>query len=148
MEAIFRRALPRLPGLLLLSAVFMLLLPALCDVLITPPDLLLAAVPADRLVPPIDWVDDLQRRIRTDLTRKYPAYDFTPYVRELGRVRDAARIGDLTGAKREMGRFLSMLIDRSYGLGNEAAEDLAELSQQMMPDDEFAIVYPGSGTEP
>jgi hypothetical protein len=148
MELLTRRSLPRLPGLLFLCAVCFFLFPAQLRILVTPADGLLAAVPTDRLAPPIDWVDDLKRRIRTDLTRKYPAYDFTPYVRELDRVRDAVRVGDLTGAKREMGRFLSMLIDRAYGLGNEAAEDLAELSQQMMPDDEFAIVYPGSGTEP
>ncbi len=34
------------------------------------------------------------------------------------------------------------------GLGDDAADELAVLSQGIMPDEEFGIVYPGSGTEP
>ncbi len=148
MELSHRRALLPLLALLLLSAVFFFLKPALVHGAKTPPVLLVAAAPTDRLAPPVDWVDDLERRLRTDFAKRYPAYDFAPYVRELDRVRDAVRLGDRWGAKREMGVFLRMLVRRAYGLGNDAAEELAVLSQQVMPDQEFGIVYPGSGADP
>lgn len=148
MEPINHRAFLPLLALLLLSAVFIFLMPALGHGGKTPPVLRVAAAPTDRLAPPVDWVDDLERRLRTDFTKKYPAYDFAPYVRELDRVRDAVRLGDRWGAKREMGVFLRMLVRRAYGLGNDAAEELAVLSQQVMPDEEFGIIYPGSGTDP
>ncbi|MEK7235538.1 MAG: hypothetical protein AAB242_02895 [Nitrospirota bacterium] len=35
-----------------------------------------------------------------------------------------------------------------HGLGDDAAATLAILSQRMMPDEEFAIVYPGSERGP
>ncbi|MEO6307210.1 MAG: hypothetical protein ABIO96_07255 [Nitrospiraceae bacterium] len=58
------------------------------------------------------------------------------------------RARDRWGAKREMGVFLTMLTNRAYGLGDDAAKKFAVLSQRIMPDEEFAIVYPGSGKEP
>ena len=36
-----------------------------------------------------------------------------------------------------------MLAIRAHGLGDDAAEELAVLSQRMMPDEEFGVVYPG-----
>ena len=42
-----------------------------------------------------------------------------------------------------MGVFLKMLASRAYGLGDDAAEELAGFSQEAMPDEEYAIVYPG-----
>jgi len=148
MEVGNHRAFLSLLALILLSAVFFLLMPALIHGRETPPVLLVVTAPTDRLAPPVDWVDDLEHRLRTDFRKKYPAYDFAPYVRELDRVRDAIRLGDRWGAKREMGVFLRMLVRRAYGLGNEAAEELAFLSQRIMPDEEFAIVYPGSVSDP
>jgi hypothetical protein len=47
-----------------------------------------------------------------------------------------------------MGVFLSMLVSRAYGLGDDAAEELADLSQRIMPDEEFGIVYPGLEADP
>jgi hypothetical protein len=44
--------------------------------------------------------------------------------------------------------FLKMLAIRAYGLGDDAAEELAVLSQGIMPDEEFGIVYPGSERRP
>jgi hypothetical protein len=41
-----------------------------------------------------------------------------------------------------MGVFLKMLASRAYGLGDDAAEELAGFSQEAMPDEEYAIVYP------
>lgn len=148
MEALRHRAFPPHLPLIFLSAAFFLLVPTLIHGGEPPSLLLVAAAPTDRLAPPIRWVDDLEHRLRTYFTKKYPAYDFAPYAEELDRIRSAASLGDRWGAKREMGVFLRMLADRAHGLGNDAAEELADLSQRIMPDEEFGIVYPGSGTEP
>lgn len=109
------------------------------------PSFLLAT---ERLVQPVTWLDHLEHKLTTYSTKKYPAYDFSPYTHELSRIRDAARLGDRWGAKREMGVFLNMLAIRAYGLGGDAAEELAVFSQRIMPDQEFGMIYPGSETEP
>lgn len=114
----------------------------------TPSFLSATAVPTERLAPPVTWLDDLASKLTTYFTKKYPGYDFSPYAHELSRIRDAARLGDRWGAKREMGVFLNMLAIRAYGLGNDAAEELALLSQHIMPEQEFGMIYPGSETEP
>jgi len=114
----------------------------------TPSFLLASAAPTERLAPSVTWLDDLENRLTTYFTKKYPAYDFAPYAQELDRIRGAISLGDRWGAKREMGLFLTMLASRAYGLGDDAAEELAVLSQRIMPDEEFGIVYPGSGREP
>ncbi len=108
------------------------------------PSFLLAT---ERLVQPVTWLDHLEHTLTTYFTKKYPAYDFSPYAHELSRIRDAARLGDRWGAKREMGVFLNMLAIRAYDLGDDAAEELALLSQRIMPDQEFGIIYPVSETE-
>ena len=114
----------------------------------TPSFLLATASPTERLSTQVTWLDDLEHRLTTYFTKKYPAYDFSPYAQDLDRIRGAVSLGDRWGAKREMGVFLGMLASRAYGLGDEAAEELAVLSQRIMPDEEFGIVYPGSGREP
>ncbi|TKS61694.1 MAG: hypothetical protein EWM72_00442 [Nitrospira sp.] len=148
MEPVSRRVFLPFLALILLSAVFFLLVPTLIHGGDTASILLAAAAPTDRLAPPVNWVDDLEHRLRTYFPKKYPTYDFAPYAQELDRVRSAASRGDRWGAKREMGVFLRMLASRAYGLGNDAAEELAVLSQRIMPDEEFGIIYPGSSTEP
>ena len=114
----------------------------------TPSFLLATAAPTERLSPSVTWLDDLEHRLTTYFTKKYPAYDFSPYAQELDRIRAAVSLGDRWGAKREMGVFLKMLAIHAYGLGDDAAEELAVLSQRIMPDEEFGIVYPRSETEP
>ena len=133
-----------------------ILVPTVCCVLApnpiqageNPSFLLATAAPTERLAPPVTWLDDLVSRLTTYFTKKYPAYDFTPYAQELDRIRDAAKVGDRWGAKREMGVFLNMLASCAYGLGDDAAEELALLAQQIMPDQEFGIIYPRSESEP
>ena len=140
----------------LLSLLAPILVPAVCSMLAsnpvqageTPSFLLATVATTERLTPPVTWLDDLEQRLTTYFTKKYPAYDFSPYAEELDRIRGAVSLGDRWGAKREMGVFLKMLAIRAYGLGDDAAEELAVLSQGIMPDEEFGIVYPGSGTEP
>ena len=130
---------------ILVPAVFSLLAPKPIQAGETPSFLLASAAPTEGLSPSVTWLDDLEHRLTTYFTKKYPAYDFSPYEQELDRIRGAVSLGDRWGAKREMGVFLTMLAIRAYGLGDDAAEELAVLSQQIMPDEEFGIVYPGSG---
>jgi len=148
METVSRRALLSLLAPILVPTVFFVLAPIPIQAGETPSFLLASAAPTERLTPPITWLDDLEHRLTTYFTKKYPAYDFSPYAQELNRIRDAVRRGDQWGAKREMGVFLKMLASRAYGLGDDAAEEIAMLSQRIMPDEEFGIVYPGSGREP
>lgn len=148
MVTVSRRVLLPLLALILVPAAFSVLAPNPIQAGETPSFLLAAAAPTERLSPPVTWLDDLERRLTTYFTKKYPAYDFAPYAQELDRIRGAVSLGDRWGAKREMGVFLKMLAIRAYGLGDDAAEELAGLSQRIMPDEEFGIVYPGSETEP
>ena len=133
---------------ILVPAIFSALAPNPIQAGETPSFLLATAAPTERLSQSVTWLDDLEHRLTTYFTKKYPAYDFSPYEQELDRIRGAVNLGDRWGAKREMGVFLTMLAIRAYGLGDDAAEELAVLSQQIMPDEEFGIVYPGSGREP
>ena len=148
MVTVSRRDFLPLLALILVPAAFSVLAPNPIQAGETPSFLLVAAAPTERLSPPVTWLDDLERRLTTYFTKKYPAYDFSPYTQELDRIRGAVSLGDRWGAKREMGVFLAMLASRAYGLGDDAAEELAALSHQIMPDEEFGIVYPGSETEP
>jgi hypothetical protein len=135
-------------ALILVPPVFSVIAPNPIQAGETPSFLLATAAPTERLSPPVTWLDNLEQRLTTYFTKKYPAYDFSPYAQELDRIRGASSLGNQWGAKREMGVFLTMLASRAYGLGDDAAEELAVLSQRIMPDEEFGIVYPGSGREP
>ena len=148
MVTVSRRILLSLLALSLVPPVYSVLAPDPIQAGETPAFLLATAAPTERLSPPVTWLDDLEHRLRTYFTKKYPAYDFSPYAQELDRIRGAVSLGDRWGAKREMGVFLKMLAIRAHGLGDDAAEELAVLSQRIMPDEEFGIVYPGSGREP
>jgi len=143
----YRVVLPLLASILV-PPVFSVLAPNPVKAGETASFLLATAAPAERVSPPVTWLDDLEGRLTTYFTKKYPSYNFSPYTQELDRIRGAISLGDRWGAKREMGVFLKMLAIRAYGLGDDAAEELAVLSQQMMPDEEFAIVYPGSESAP
>ena len=148
MVTVSRRVLLPFLGPILVPAAFFVLAPNPIQASETPSFLLATATPTEHLSPPVTWLDDLQNRLTTYFTKKYPAYDFSPYAQELDRIRGAVSLGDRWGAKREMGVFLTMLANRAYGLGDDAAEELAVLSHRIMPDQEFGIVYPGSGREP
>jgi hypothetical protein len=133
-----------------------ILVPTVCFVLApnpiqageNPSFLLATAAPTERLASPVTWLDDLEHTLTAHLTKRYPGYDFSPYAYELRRIREATRLRDRWGAKREMGVFLNMLAIRAYGLGGDAVEELAVLSQRIMLDQEFGMIYPGLGTEP
>ena len=148
MGTVGHRLVLSLLALILVPPVFCVLAPNPVQAGETPSILLATTASTERLAPPVIWLETLQFRLTTYFTKKYPAYDFSPYAQELDRIRGALNLGDRWGAKREMGVFLKMLAIRAYGLGDDAAEELAVLSQQMMPDEEFGIVYPGSDGEP
>jgi len=148
MEPVGRRTLFPLLALSFLSGVSSIPVPAHSQAVETPYLLSAVAAPSEGLSPVISWVDDLEQRLKTYLAKKYPAYDFTPYARELDRVRSAVSRGDRWGAKREMGVFLQMLITHAYGLGDDAADELGMISNRIMPEEEFGIIYPGSRAEP
>ena len=147
MVTVSHRVLPPLLALILAPPVFFVLAPNPIQASETPSFLLATAAPTEHLSPPVIWLDDLERKLTTYIAKKYPAYDFSPYAQELDRIRGAVSLGDRWGAKREMGVFLKMLATRAHGLGDDAADELAMLSQQIMPDEEFGIVYPGSERE-
>ena len=144
MMTVSRLVLILLLALILVPPIFSVFAPNPIQAGETPSFLLATIVPTERLSPPVIWVDDLEHRLTTYFTKKYPSYDFSPYAQELNRIRGAVSLGDRWSAKREMGVFLKMLATRAYGLGDDAAEELTVLSQRMMPDEEFGIVYPGS----
>ena len=148
MGTVSHRVVLPLLALILVPPVFSVLAPNPVQAGETASLLLATAAPTERVSPPATWLDDLEGRLTTYFTKKYPSYNFSPYTQKLDRIRGATRLGDQWGAKREMGEFLKMLAIRAYGLGDDAAEELAVLSQQMMPDEEFAIVYPGSESAP
>ena len=147
MVTVSRRVLLPFLAPILVPVVFSVLAPNPIQAGQTPSFLLTTAAPTERLSPPLTWLDDLEHRLTTYFTKKYPAYDFAPYAQELDRIRGAVSLGDRWGAKREMGVFLNMLASRAYGLGDDAAEELAVLSQRIMPDEEFGILYPGLETK-
>jgi hypothetical protein len=148
MVTVPRRVLLSLLAPILVPPVFSVLAPNPIQAGETSSFLLATAAPTERVSPPVTWLDDLENRLTTHFTKKYPEYDFSPYAQELSRIRGAVNLGDQWGAKRETGVFLKMLEIRAYGLGDDAAEELAVLSQRIMPDEEFGIVYPGSGRKP
>ena len=148
MVTVSRRVLRLFLAPILVLPVFVVLAPNLIQAGETPSVRLATPAPTERLAPPVTWLDDLEDRLTTYFPKKYPAYDFSPYAQELDRIRGAVSLGDRWGAKRGMGVFLTMLASRAYGLGDEAADELAALSHRIMPDEEFGIVYPGSGNEP
>ena len=146
MDIASRSALLPLSALVVVPVVCLLLAPSRVAAADIPSSVPAAAAPAERSSSQT-WADDLERRLLTYLTKKYPSYDFSPYTQELDRIRDAVNRGNRWAVKREMGVFLKMLANRAYGLEDDAADDLTDLAQQTMPAEEFAIVYPGSMAE-
>ena len=116
MVTVSHRVLFLLLALFLVPAVFSVLAPNPIQAGETPSFLLATAAPAEHLSPPVIWLDDLENRLTTYFTKKYPAYDFSPYAQELDRIRGAVSLGDRWGAKRETGVFLTRLASRAYGL--------------------------------
>jgi hypothetical protein len=93
------------------------------------------------------WVDELGRQLVTHFKAKYPGYHFSPYARELERVRGAVSCGHHRSTKPEPVVFLKMLATRAYGLDDDAAVELILLVLRAMPAEEYGIIFPGTATE-
>jgi hypothetical protein len=119
MVTVSRQVLLPFLALVLVPLVLSVLAPNPLQAGETPSFLLASAAPTERLAPPVTWLDDLENRLTTYFTKKYPTYDFAPYAQELDRIRGAISLGDRWGAKREMGVFLTMLASRLWA-GDDA----------------------------
>ena len=107
MVTVRRRVLLPFLAPILVPSVFSVLAPNPIQAGETPSFLLATVAPTERLSPSIAWLDELEQRLTTYFTKKYPAYDFSPYTQELDRIRGAVSLGNRWGAKREMGVFLT-----------------------------------------
>ena len=80
MVTVRRRVLLPLLALILVPPVLSVLAPNPIQAGETPSFLLATAAPTERLSPPVTWLDDLENRLTTYFTKKYPVYDFSPYT--------------------------------------------------------------------
>ncbi|MDZ4732908.1 MAG: hypothetical protein SGJ16_04875 [Nitrospirota bacterium] len=110
----------------------------------TPSFFLAAAAPAERLSPPVTWLDNFGRRLTTYFTKKYPAYDFSPYTQELDRIRGAVSPAHIFHELFYCNRRPAAATSLRPALSRRGSV----LLQRIMPDEECGIVYPGSGTNP
>ena len=73
MVTVSRRVLLPLLALILVPDVFFVLAPNPIQAGETPSFLLATAAPTERLSPPVTWLDNLEQRLTTYFTKKYPA---------------------------------------------------------------------------
>jgi len=116
------RSLPSLLAPILVPAVFSVLAPNPIQASETPSFLLVTAASTERLSPPVTWLDDLEHRLTTYCTKKYPAYDFSPYAQELDRIRG----GSAQPALR-MNASAAIADVWARGTGPEAKDDRKEM---------------------
>jgi hypothetical protein len=99
--------------------------------------------PALGVVPsPLTWVDDIINALGQYFKPNYPTVDFVPYLKRLTVVRDALNRRDLRSVKVEMGAFFRLLTNRSYGISQDAADELANFARLAMPVHEYGIIFP------
>jgi hypothetical protein len=87
-------------------------------------------------------VDDIANALGSYFKTHYPTSDFTSYLKKLTLVRDAEGRGDRRTVEVEMGAFFTMLTNRSQGLSERAAEEVANFARAMMPVQEYGIFFP------
>ena len=80
MVTVSRRVLLPFLAPILVPPVFFVLAPIPIQAGETPSFLMATAAPTERLSPPVTWLDDLEIRLTTYFTKKYPVYDFSPYT--------------------------------------------------------------------
>lgn len=88
------------------------------------------------------WVDDIANALGPYFKAHYPTSDFTSYLKQLTRVRDAEERGDRRTVEVEMGAFFTMLTNRSQGISEGAADEVANFARAMMPVQEYGIFFP------
>jgi hypothetical protein len=110
MISVSRRILLSPLALSRVPPVFSMLAPNPIQVGEIPSFLLATAAPTERLSPPVPWLNDLEHRMRTYFTKKYPSYDFSAYAEELDRIRGAVPTNH---AGRGVQHFLSRIGKRA-----------------------------------
>jgi len=99
--------------------------------------------PATVVVPArATWVDDIANALGPYFKAHYPTSDFTSYLKKLTLVRDAEDRGDRRTVEVEMGAFFTMLTNRSQGISEGAADEVANFARAMMPVQEYGIFFP------
>jgi hypothetical protein len=94
---------------------------------------------------PLNWVDDIITALGRYFKTNYPNADFGPYLKQLIMVRDALSQQDRRAVKVEMGAFYQSLADRSHGINEAAADELANFARMVMPVQEYGVFFPRSG---
>lgn len=89
------------------------------------------------------WVDEIEKVLGTYFKAKYRGSDFDPYVKELDRIRAALGRRDERTVRVETGVFLRMLANRDYGIEQDAAKELIDVTETAMPAQEYGIIFPG-----
>ena len=89
MGAVGHRLILPLLTQILVPPVFSVLAPNPIQAGETPTVLPATVTPTERLAPPLIWLDTLQFRLTAHFTKKYPAYDCSPYARKLDQIRMA-----------------------------------------------------------
>lgn len=85
--------------------------------------------------------------LRSYFKANYPTSDFTSYLKKLTLVRDAVDRRDRRTVEVKMGVFFTMLTNRSHGISEGAADEVANFARMVMPVQEFGIFFPRSGPE-
>jgi hypothetical protein len=88
------------------------------------------------------WVDDIANALDSYFKGHYPTSDFTSALKKLTLVRDAEDRGDRRTVEVEMGAFFTMLTNRSQGIGEGAADAVANFARTVMPVQEYGIFFP------
>jgi hypothetical protein len=88
------------------------------------------------------WVDDIANALGPYFKAHYPTSDFTSYLKKLTLIRDAEERGDRRTVEVEMGAFFTMLTNRSQGISEGAADEVANFARAMMPVQEYGIFFP------
>ena len=88
------------------------------------------------------WVDDIMSAMGSYFKANDPTFDFTSYLKRLTLARDAENRGDRRTVEVEMGAFFTMLTNRSLGMSEGAADEVANFARALMPVQEYGIFFP------
>jgi len=91
---------------------------------------------------PTTWVDDIMNALGSYFKTNDPTFDFTSYLKRLTLARDAENRGDRRTVEVEMGAFFTMLTNRSLGISEGTADEVANFARALMPAQEYRIFFP------
>jgi hypothetical protein len=91
---------------------------------------------------PTTWVDDIMNALGSYFKTNDPTFDFTSYLKRLTLARDAENRGDRRTVEVEMGAFFTMLTNRSLGISEGTADEVANFARALMPAQEYGIFFP------